>query len=308
MQKNISVILPVYNEGSQIADLINEIEKHIRQVEFVVINDGSTDNSLEVSKKVILKPGNRIKIVDLARNFGHQTALLAGLHYIREDTELIVVMDADFQDLPSDIPKLIDSLITNDMDCVYGTRKADSGNWIINYATKLFYKLQKSFFKFPIPENAGTFCVFNRRFLSQILEFKEFDIYFPGIRAFIGLRQKGYELTRGKRRDGDSKVGFMGLVNLSLVGLLSFSRIPLRLIFIIGLVTFVVNIFLGLVVFLIKILSITKIPGITTLLILILSFFGMQMMCIGILGEYTGKLYQEVKDRPRFIVKDVHEA
>ena len=158
---------------------------------------------------------------------------------------------------------------------------------------------------FKIPQNAGTFSVFNRMFLERILEFGEGEIYFPGIRAYIGMRQIGLPMMRQMRASGKSKVGIIGLINLSLAGVLGFSALPLRLIFLFGVLTTFVCAFLVLVIFVLKILGITQIPGVTTVLIVILGFFGLQSMFIGIVGEYIGKMFLESKKRPRWMIEEI---
>ncbi len=304
--KQISVVLPVFNEESIIENLAKEIEKNIEYpTEFVFINDGSTDNTLEILKKYRTgKKSTQKKIIDLARNFGHQQALMAGLSSVSPDSDMIVVMDADFQDAPEDIPRLIDQ-IEKGYDCVYAVRTANSGSRLIDFSTKFFYKIQKMFLRFTIPSNAGTFSVFNREVLDNILEFKESEIYFPGLRAYVGLNQTGVPVKRGARAYGESKVGKMGLLNLSMSGILGFSIVPMRAIFLFGVLVTIFCFFLGIVIFLLKISGITKVMGVTTILIFMLGLFGIQIMFVGIVGEYVGKLFIEAKKRPRWIIRKV---
>jgi len=304
--KQISVILPVFNEESIIEQLAVEIEQHIESpIEFVFINDGSTDKTLEILKKYRTgKKSNQKKIIDLARNFGHQPALMAGLSSVSSDSDIIVVMDADFQDSPEDIPLLI-SRVEEGYDCVYAVRTANSGNRLIDSFTKFFYKIQKIFLRFTIPPNAGTFSVFNRDVLNNILDFKESEIYFPGLRAYVGLNQTGVPVKRRARAHGESKVGKMGLINLSMSGILGFSVVPMRAIFLFGVFMTTLCFFLGIVLFLMKITGITKVMGVTTILIFMLGLFGIQIMFVGIVGEYVGKLFIEAKRRPRWIIRKI---
>lgn len=304
--QKVLVILPVFNEELTVEKLAVEIEKQVEQpLEFVFVDDGSTDRTLEILKNYqVRKETNRKRILVLTRNFGHQQALMAGLSSLSKDADRILVMDADFQDDPEDIPALIKKL-EEGYDCVYAVRKAKSGNFFVNMLTQIFYKIQKLMLSFSIPRNAGTFSVFNRSFLDKVLEFQESDIYFPGIRAYVGMRQTGLPVKRRKRAHGKSRVGILGLINLSLAGLLGFSALPMRLIFVFGVLTTILCFFLGLVIFLMKILGITEIPGVTTILIFMLGFFGIQSMFIGIVGEYIGKLFLESKKRPRWIVREI---
>ena len=302
----ISVVLPVFNEEQIIEKLAMAIEQNIESpIEFVFINDGSTDKTLEILKKYrTKKTGNQKKIIDLARNFGHQPALMAGLSSVSSDSDIIVVMDADFQDAPEDIPLLI-SRIEKGYDCVYAVRTANSGSRLIDSFTKFFYKIQKMFLRFTIPPNAGTFSVFNRDVLNNILDFKESEIYFPGLRAYVGLNQTGVPVKRRARAHGESKVGKMGLINLSMSGILGFSVVPMRAIFLFGVLVTTLCFFLGIVLFLMKISGITKVMGVTTVLIFMLGLFGIQIMFVGIVGEYVGKLFVEAKRRPRWIIRKI---
>jgi glycosyltransferase involved in cell wall biosynthesis len=306
IQNQISVVLPVFNEESIIEELAVEIEQHVEsQLQFVFVDDGSTDRTLEILKSYQpRKAENSKKIVVLSRNFGHQKALMAGLSSASKNSQLILVLDADFQDDPKDIPVLIEKL-EEGYDCVYAVRTANSGNFLVNILTGAFYKIQDTILSFNIPRNAGTFSIFNTSFLHNLLEFKEGEIYFPGLRAYVGKKQTGVPVTRQKRAHGKSKVGTLGLFKLAIAGLVGFSALPMRAIFLLGVLTTLLCIFLGFVIFLMKITGITQIPGITTLLIFMLGLFGIQIMFIGIVGEYLGKLFLESKKRPRWLVREI---
>jgi len=305
-KNNISVVLPVYNEENIIEKLAVDIEKHIESpLELVFVDDGSTDRTLEILKCYSTqKSANSKKIVTLTRNYGHQQALMAGLNSVSQNSNIILVMDADFQDDPKDISALIEKL-EEGYDCVYAVRTANAGNFLINILTRAFYKIQETILSFTIPRNAGTFSVFNINFLRNILKFGEGEIYFPGLRAYVGMRQAGVPVERQKRAHGKSKVGIFGLFKLAVAGLVGFSALPMRVIFLLGGLTTLLCLFLGLIAFLMKITGITQIPGITTLLIFMLGLFGIQIMFIGIVGEYIGKLFLESKKRPRWLIREI---
>jgi len=304
--KQISVILPVYNEENCIAELLDDIEKYVEApLEFILVNDGSTDGTLKALKEhKTTKKGNSKKIIDLSRNFGHQYALMCGLENVSIDSDIIIVMDSDFQDLPQDIPKLLNKL-KEGYDCVYAIRQHRHENLLLKVLSNIFYKIQTKIASFSIPRDAGIFSIFNKNVHDKILLFSEVDIYFPALRAYVGYRQTGLPLDRGKRSFGTSRVGFKGLVDLSLIALLDFSAMPIRLIFVFGIFIMFFCILACMTVFIMKVLGITKIPGVTTVIILIMSFAGIQIMFLGIVGEYIRKMFSESKKRPRWIVKEI---
>lgn len=306
--KRLAIVLPVYNEGKNICSLLEALERNVyMDITFVIVNDGSTDNSYnEVLNYQKKRETTKKRTVNLSRNFGHQQALMAGLSVVPDDCDLILVMDADFQDDPADVPKLLEKL-NEGYDCVYGVRSANSGSFAINKMTKFYYKIQSKILSFDIPMEAGTFSVFNRKLLNVILSFPEHELYFPGIRAYVGLNQTGISLARSRRKYGKSKVGIKGLINLSITGILGFTALPVRLIFICGFALTALFFVLGALVLFMKLYGVTQIPGITTTLLVLLGGFGMQSMFIGIVGEYIGKLFLESKGRPNWIINEVRD-
>ncbi len=302
----LAVVLPVYNEAPGIARLFREIEEIAPcPLELVAVDDGSEDGSLKAIEEYRpVKAGNRKKVVALSRNFGHQNALMAGLHHVSDDCRLILVMDADFQDDPRDIPRLLAKL-DEGYDCVYAVRKSRGDSWLISALARLFHRLQQGMAVFSIPLDAGTFSVFHRKVLHKILELEEREIYFPGLRAYVGYRQVGLPARRQSRAYGKSRVGFWRLVNLSVAGLLGFSEMPMRLILVLGLALTLFCGFIGLLIFVLKLVGFIYFPGVTTVLLVMVGLSGIQIMFIGLVGEYIGKLFLESKGRPRWIVKEV---
>ncbi len=303
----LAIVIPFYNEEKNLKPFLEQIEEKLNNelpLHFILINDGSADKSYSVVQDYKVKKANKKKLINLTRNFGHQQALMAGLYHVPKDVENILVIDADFQDDPSDIKLLLDKY-KEGYDCVYAIRTANSGNWIINILTMMFYKLQKAMTILTIPQDAGTFSVFNQKVLEKILMFKEREIYFPAIRAYVGMKQTGVKLERKKRRQGDSKVGFRGLLNLSLVGIIGFSVAPMRFIFLFGIFMIVFCVAVAILVFFLKIFDITEIPGVTTTLISIYGLAGIQIMFMGMIGEYIGKLFIENKRRPLWLVSEI---
>lgn len=305
MKAQISVVLPAHNEEGCIKELLLEIEKTVNNpLELVVVDDGSTDKTLEILKNYeIYKSQNTKKIVVLSRRFGHQYALMAGLSNVAKESELILTMDSDFQDDPHDIPFLL-AKIGEGYDCVYAVRKSRKEGLFMNFLFRIFYRIHSKFSSFTIPSDAGVFSIFNRNVLEKILMFAENDIYFPGLRAYVGYKQAGVKLERKKRLYQRSRVGLMGLVDLSIIAFFGFSGLPMRLLFFLGLG---IMLFCNLTIFalfILEILEVIRIPGFGTLLLMI-GLSGIQIMFLGIMGEYVGELFRESKKRPRWLEKEI---
>jgi glycosyltransferase involved in cell wall biosynthesis len=304
-REKISVVLPAYNEEGCIEELLQEIEKSVNNpMELVVVDDGSVDRTLEILKNYkITNPQTTKKIVVLSRRFGHQHALMAGLSNTSKESELILVMDSDFQDDPHDIPLLL-AKIREGYDCVYAVRKSRKEGLLMNLLFRLFYKIHSKFSSYKIPPNAGSFSIFKRNVLEKILMFAENDIYFPGLRAYVGYNQTGIKLERKRRAYGRSRVGFMGLVDLSVIAFFGSSGLPMRMLFLLGLGIMVFCNITIFILFILEILKVVRIPGFGTLLLMI-GLSGIQIMFLGIMGEYVGELFRESKKRPRWLEKEI---
>lgn len=303
-----AIVLPLYNEEDGISELVHAIEEQVASDStFVFVDDGSRDETLRVVRElVLLKAANSKRVVKLSRNFGHQSAVMAGLHSVPDDCDRIVVMDADFQDHPRDLPRLL-SRLEEGYDCVYAVRNAQTGSRLLNLLTLVFYRLQKALLRLELPLNAGTFCVFNRRMLEGLRAFSEREIYFPGLRAYVGMRQTGVSVRRERRAYGKSRVGFLGLVRLAMDGLIGFSALPMRLIMLLGLLTTLLCLVCGAIVLILRLTGVVEVLGFTSTLIFILGLFGVQIMFTGLVGEYIGRLFVESKGRPPWIVHDVED-
>ncbi len=308
----LAVVLPVYNEEQGIVGLLDEIILCIdvdQPIVLVLVDDGSQDNSY--NEMLSYKPSRENVekfLVRLTRNFGHQSALMAGLHHVPDYCDVIAVLDADYQDQPSDIPKLLKHLV-NGVDCVYAVRKPNAQSFLINFLTKLFYAIQKRLAGVAIPSYAGSFSVFSKNFLNNLKSFPENDIYFPGLRALIGYTQVAVPVERAHRKFETSRVGMSRLLSLGMTGILGFSIAPTRLIFITGVLTTALCIILGMIVLTLRLLGVIQVLGFTSLALFILGLFGIQIMCTGVVGEYIGRIFLEIKERPRWLVRDrIHQS
>ncbi len=304
---SIAIVIPLFNEEENLEFLVTQIEKELDEENFllILVDDGSDDNTVETFKNLSgPKAGNERKIIKLSRNFGHSSAIMAGLNAIPYQTPIVVVMDGDLQDQPSDIMKLI-SEVRLGSDCAYAVREPKSGSRYINFLTKIFYRVQNAISNIRIPSYAGNFSAFNSRFLSELLHLQEYELFFPGARAYVGFSQKGVPVSRGKRYSGTTKMGIKKLLSFGITGIMSFSDAPIRIIFYFG---FLITFFCGLlsfIVFILRISGVIQVLGFTSLAILILLLSGVQIMLIGIVGEYLRKIFIESKKRPSWIVEEV---
>ncbi len=300
----IHFVIPVLNEGPVILELLSELEQEVASnIHLHVVDDGSSDDSFNSLKSYKPKPGNELSVLRLSRNFGHQQAIFAGISNVPDTAEIVVTMDGDFQDRPSDVPRLLQP-VKNGFDCAYAVRSSNSGSLVINLLSNVFYRLQAAVVTFEIPRNAGTFSAFSNKMLRAMKQFTEHDCYFPGLRAFVGMNQVGVLVQRGLRRRGKSRVGIGGLFNLGLNGLLSFSSVATRLILSVGLATVFLCVILGGIIVVLRLTGVIQVMGFTSLALLILGLAGIQITFLGILGEFLGKLYIANKNRPRWIVNE----
>jgi dolichol-phosphate mannosyltransferase len=302
----ISIVLPVFNESAGIQGLLKELERVLsrRQKLFVIVDDGSSDDTVERLLSYKLEATSKLYLVRLSRNFGHAAAIMAGLHAVPNDISTTVVMDADFQDRPEDLLDLLNELERQQVDCAYAVRPPNADNQLINYSTRLFYGLLRRISLIDIPPYAGNFSVFNRRFREQILNFRELDIYFPGIRAYIGMRQIAVQVQRAPRRFGRSRFGLLRLVGLASSGIMGFSVFLPRLMLILGFLITAFCGFLGISVIILKVVGVIDVIGYASLVLLILGVSGFQIVLLGVIGEYLGKVFIQSKGRPRWIVQE----
>jgi glycosyltransferase involved in cell wall biosynthesis len=309
-----TIILPVHNEEKNLAKVLEEIDSVFNSSKLVepfviFVNDGSYDNSLEVIYQIIAQRGNSC-CLNFSRNFGHQAAVMAGLAHTPEQS-IAVVMDSDGQD-PPDVALELVYQVMNGADIAYGIRKQRKGrNQLKKLAYWLFYRLLSSLSQIKIPLDAGDFCAYSPRAVKFLSKMNENHPYVRGLRAWIGLTQVGVPYNRPERYGGEPSYNFVRLVKLALDGIVSFSLRPLRLSMFLGFITFILSMILA-IFYLITYVSDARfgnfrmrdVPGFTTLILTNLFFSGLHMMMLGVIGEYLGRVFEQTKDRPLFIIAE----
>ena len=302
----ISVVIPIYNE----AETIPELERRLRQTldsrhlvyEILFIDDGSEDASLELLK-ALRERDSRIKIIQFSRNFGHQVAITAGIDHARGDA--VIVMDGDLQDPPEVLPDLIEHW-REGYEVVYAIRRRRKEGLFKRLGYSAFYRLVRRIADIDIPLDSGDFSLMDRKVVDVLVGSPERNRFVRGLRAWTGFRQLGYSYEREARFAGQPKYDLRRLFGLALNGILSFSVAPLRLATNIGLVITVGAAIFALWTLAKRLIYFEVVPGFATITILVLFFGGIQLLAIGILGEYVARIYTEVKGRPRYVVRELY--
>ena len=312
-QVNLSFVIPCFNEADSIPILcqrmVDSISSHnYIKYDIIIVENGSTDGSAEIIRD-LHKNNPRIKMVRLSRNFGYQGAITAGLQHA--SGEWVAVLDGDLQDPPELIVNFLEKALEG-FDVVYGVKTKRKGSRFKNFLYKTFYYCFSFLAEIEMPKHAGEFCVMHRRVVDIINDMPERQRFIRGLRTWTGFRQTGYSYTREERAHGKSKFSLSGMFGLGIDGILSFSSFPLRITILFGFITVMVSMLLGVVQGIMKALKWLDIMDITTLLPpgltqtnLVMSFlFGVTITCLGVVGEYVGRIYNEVKQRPTFIVSE----
>ncbi len=303
----LSVVVPIHNEQESLLALIDRLTIVLdgldETAEVVLVDDGSTDNS-PLQLALLAERDPRLKVLTLARNFGHQLAITAGLDRARGD--VVVVMDGDLQDPPEVIPELVQRW-RDGYDVVYAVRRRREGEPLLRrFRAALYYRLFRVFADVDAPVDVGDFRALDRRVLNVLLGMRERNRYLRGMVTWVGFRQTGVEYTREERFAGTSKYSFRKLLELGMNGFFSFSDAPLRIALGLGFGLSLLSILGAIAAIGIKIAGLFPIPGTATIVVLSAFLGGMQLLILGILGLYIGRIYDEVKGRPLYVVE--HET
>ncbi len=301
-QALVSVVLPVYNEGHVLVELLRRVERALRKTgarfEIIFVNDGSTDSSPRVLDQLARRHAN-VRVLHFSRNFGHQPAVQAGLAHARGDA--VVLMDSDLQDEPEAIVRFVAEW-QKGHDVVYAVRSERQEQWWKRCLFAGFHRTLAALSDVRIPVDAGNFCLIDARVARQITALGETDRYLPGLRSWVGFKQIGIPVRRNPRYDEKPRVSLAGLWRLAKTAIFSFSSFPLRVFYWIGFSSLAVFVGLSGFSLLCKLCTSLAIPGWTSQ-VLVASFFGaINALGISMLGEYVSRIYDQVRGRPLYIV------
>ena len=302
--KTISVVVPLFNEAAILDELWSRLSAVLdglaMEAEVIFVDDGSSDETPTLLKALCEKD-KRVRRIKLSRNFGHQCALTAGIDHTSGDA--VVLMDGDLQDKPEAIHDFVRKW-KEGFEVVYAIRATRQESAIMRMGFKSFYGLLTRMSGISQPVDAGIFCLIDRRVVDLLKSMPERNRYFPGLRAYAGFSQTGIAVDRDPRFAGTPRVGLVGLVKLALDGIISFSYVPIRLVTFTGLAVATMAFgYVGVIMYK-KFISHVAIPGWSSQLTAILFLGGLQLITLGIVGEYIGRIYEEVKQRPYYIVAE----
>jgi glycosyltransferase involved in cell wall biosynthesis len=301
----ISVVVAAYNEGKSLPELYRQLISifHSRDVELeiLVIDDGSNDGTLDWLRSTS-QIDQRVRYLSFSRNFGHQAALTAGLRNAVGDA--VIVMDADLQDPPQVIPEMLQKW-REGYQVVRGTRiERESDPWSKRLFAWFYYRLLRRLAKVNMPVDSGDFCLLDRLVVDSLNSLPERNRYVRGLRAWIGFRQVDQPFNRQQRFSGTPKYSLLKSLALALDGLVSFSYTPLRLATYLGLISGALALVMVALVFYWRFFTDSPLVGSFAIIAAFLVFGSVQLMTIGIMGEYIGRIYDEVKGRPHYVVKE----
>jgi len=308
--KLISILIPAYNEEqvldqlmARLGNLANDIKDY--DFEFLFINDGSKDKTLDIIKGYA-EQDNRVSYVNLSRNFGKEIGMIAGLDHVMGDATVII--DADLQDPPELIPQMI-QFWEEGYDDVYAKRKSREGeSWLKKFTSKMYYKTLQSVTRIPIQEDTGDFRLLDRRVVEALKEFRESQRNTKAMFSWVGFHKKEIMYDRDPRAAGETKWNYLKLVELAIDGITSFTTAPLRIATYAGIAVSLLA-FLYLLYLVIRTAVFgTDLAGYPSMMAVILFLGGVQLISLGIIGEYVGRIFNETKHRPLYLIEEYHNG
>jgi polyisoprenyl-phosphate glycosyltransferase len=302
----ISVAIPLYNEEQVLPELLRRVRIVLDKIpggphEIMLVDDGSADRTFEIVTEAAAHDP-RIVALSLSRNFGHQSAVSAALDNVTGDA--VVVMDGDLQDSPEVIYDFIREY-NRGFDVVYAQRIDRKEGWPLRSCYFLFYRLLGLFSNLRLPLDAGDFALLSRRVIDELRRLPEHHRYLRGLRVWVGFRQTGIPVERSERFLGHSKYSLMKLLSLAFDGIFAFSVVPLRVATIAGLLTMLCSCLYAAYAIYVKVILGQSPQGFTALIVVITFLSGVQLLFLGVIGEYLGRVYEETKGRPHYIVDKI---
>lgn len=306
----ISIVVPCYNEEKTIRLFYQEVERVVEslsaEIEYLFVNDGSTDDTLLELRKLAKRNKERVRYISFSRNFGKEAALYAGL--VNSRGNYVTVMDADLQDPPKLLPIMMEEMKSGNYDCI-GTRRVNrEGEPVLrSFFARQFYKLINTISDTEIIDGARDYRLMTRQMVDAVLQMTEYNRFSKGIFSWVGFDTKYLEFENKERVAGETAWSFWGLFKYSIDGIIAFSEVPLAIASIVGLGSFIFALVMALVVIFRTLVFGDPTSGWTSLVVIILGMGGLQLFCLGILGKYLGKAYLETKNRPIYIVKETEK-
>jgi len=302
-EPRLSVAVPLFNEEQGVPELLHRVGATLAGIpggphQMVFVDDGSSDRTFDLLAEAA-RQDPRIVAITLSRNFGHQAALSAALDHVAGD--LVVVMDGDLQDPPEEIPRLLDEQ-RKGFDVVYARRVRRKESWLLRLCYFLFYRLIAAVSNVRLPLDAGDFALLSRRVVDNLRAIPEHHRYMRGLRTWVGFRQTGIPIERSERAAGRSKYGPIKLLRLAFDGIFAFSMAPLRAASLLGFATIVGSVLFAAYSVYVKV-ALGKSPtGFTALIVAVALLSGVQLLVLGVIGEYLGRVYEEAKGRPQYVI------
>ncbi|MDR2082192.1 MAG: glycosyltransferase family 2 protein [Candidatus Ancillula trichonymphae] len=314
--KRITVLIPVFNEGSGMNLLLDRLNSSLSgeklakySFEYLFVNDGSRDETYEIIKKAAeSEPADnkRISYINLSRNFGKETAMIAGIDNTESDAAVII--DADLQDPPELIEKMVELWEQGYQD-VYAKRISRKGETFVKkFTSKCYYHVLQKSTSIPIQIDTGDFRLLDRKCLDALKNIRETGRNTKALFSWIGYKKKEIVYERDPRVVGNSKLNYKQLINLALDGIMSFTIFPLRISFILGSIVSLISFVYASLIILKTLIFGSAVPGYASLMTIILLLGGIQLLSIGILGEYIGRIFIETKQRPLYYIEEAHRA
>ena len=309
MKKLISILIPCYNEAQSLPILIPKLEDIANTLsqydwEFLCVNDGSKDDTLEVLRE-LRQMYNRVNYIDLSRNYGKENAMLAGFDYVKGNC--MVIMDADLQHPPHVIIQMLEKW-EEGYDDVYASRLTrGKESWLRKKLSLLYYRILQRSTRLEVLPNVGDFRLLDRRCINALKQMRENNRYTKGMYCYIGFKKTYVTFETEDRIAGESSMNYKTLINLAIEGILSYTTIPLRIATVIGVLTSLFAFIYMLVVFIKTLLYGDPVQGYPTMMIVILFLGGIQLLALGVLGEYIGRIFTETKNRPVYFVRTYND-